>query len=71
MLLKPRFRVEAETVRDIALSVSCLLMTEFGGPPVMPPEEALPPETSKLADELCLIRSLHTDAVNHAPAQKC
>ena len=27
------------------------------------------PETSKLADEICLIRSLHTDAVNHAPAQ--
>lgn len=27
------------------------------------------PETAKVADELCLIRSLHTDAVNHAPAQ--
>lgn len=27
------------------------------------------PETSKLADDMCLIRSLHTDAVNHAPAQ--
>lgn len=27
------------------------------------------PHTAKLADEICLIRSLHTEAVNHAPAQ--
>ena len=27
------------------------------------------PYTAKVADDLCLIRSLHTDAVNHAPAQ--
>ena len=27
------------------------------------------PHTSRLADEICLIRSLHTEAVNHAPAQ--
>jgi len=27
------------------------------------------PHTGKIADEICLIRSLHTDAVNHAPAQ--
>lgn len=40
----PRFRVEAETVRDIALSVSGLLVPELGGPFVIPPEEALPPE---------------------------
>lgn len=26
------------------------------------------PHTSKVADELCLIRSLHTDAINHDPA---
>ena len=27
------------------------------------------PYTSKLADDMCLIRSMHTEAVNHAPAQ--
>ena len=27
------------------------------------------PFTSQIADEICLIRSMHTDAVNHAPAQ--
>ncbi|MBL8820502.1 MAG: DUF1501 domain-containing protein [Planctomyces sp.] len=27
------------------------------------------PHTAKIADDLCLIRSLQTDAVNHAPAQ--
>ena len=27
------------------------------------------PHTAKLADDLCLIRSMHTEAVNHAPAQ--
>jgi hypothetical protein len=27
------------------------------------------PHTAKIVDELCLIRSLQTDAVNHAPAQ--
>jgi hypothetical protein len=36
----PRFRVEAEMVRDIALAVSGLLSTKIGGPPVMPPQPA-------------------------------
>ena len=27
------------------------------------------PHTSKIADDMCVIRSLHTEAVNHAPAQ--
>src|SRR5687768_461666 len=27
------------------------------------------PKISEIADEICLIRSMHTDAVNHAPAQ--
>ena len=27
------------------------------------------PHTSNIADDLCLIRSMHTEAVNHAPAQ--
>src|SRR5687767_4220824 len=27
------------------------------------------PFTSQIADDICLIRSMHTDAVNHAPAQ--
>ena len=27
------------------------------------------PHTAELADEICLIRSMQTDAVNHAPAQ--
>ena len=27
------------------------------------------PHTAKIADEICLIRSMQTDAVNHAPAQ--
>ena len=27
------------------------------------------PHTAKLADDICLIRSMQTDAVNHAPAQ--
>jgi uncharacterized protein DUF1553/uncharacterized protein DUF1549/cytochrome c len=31
-----RFRVEAETVHDIALAVSGLLVEKFGGPPVRP-----------------------------------
>ena len=26
------------------------------------------PYTSKIADDLCLIRSLHTEAINHDPA---
>lgn len=41
-----RYRVEAEAVRDMALSVSGLLNTELGGPPVNPPAPAflfLPP----------------------------
>ena len=33
----PRFRVEGETVRDIALAVSGLLRDRVGGPPVHPP----------------------------------
>ncbi|MBL9129312.1 MAG: DUF1553 domain-containing protein [Verrucomicrobiales bacterium] len=33
----PRFRVEAEVVRDIALAVSGLLTDKFGGPSVFPP----------------------------------
>ncbi|MEZ5393355.1 MAG: DUF1553 domain-containing protein [Bryobacterales bacterium] len=33
----PRFRVEGEIVRDIALSASGLLNPEIGGPPVHPP----------------------------------
>jgi hypothetical protein len=27
------------------------------------------PHTARIADDLCFIRSMHTDAVNHAPAQ--
>ena len=27
------------------------------------------PHTAKIADELCLVRTMHTEAVNHAPAQ--
>jgi hypothetical protein len=27
------------------------------------------PHTAKIADDICLIRTLHTEAVNHAPAQ--
>ncbi len=34
----PRFRVEAEAVRDIALSVSGLLNPKIGGPSVYPPQ---------------------------------
>jgi hypothetical protein len=33
----PRFRVDAEIVRDIALSASGLLNDKLGGPPVTPP----------------------------------
>ena len=33
----PRFRAEAEVVRDIALSVSGLITHRVGGPPVIPP----------------------------------
>ncbi len=33
----PRFRVEAETVRDIVLGASGLLADKFGGPSVFPP----------------------------------
>ena len=33
-----RYRVEAEMVRDITLSVSGLLNLKMGGPPVMPPQ---------------------------------
>jgi Protein of unknown function (DUF1553)/Protein of unknown function (DUF1549)/Planctomycete cytochrome C len=42
----PRFRVEGETVRDIALSASGLLNPTIGGPPVHPPAPSflfLPP----------------------------
>jgi hypothetical protein len=34
----PRFRVEAEMVRDIALAASGLLSAKMFGPPVMPPQ---------------------------------
>ncbi len=34
----PRFRVEAEAVRDIALTASGLLTQEIGGPSLMPPQ---------------------------------
>lgn len=34
----PRFRVEAEMVRDISLAASGLLSAKVGGPPVMPPQ---------------------------------
>ncbi|MGE0606112.1 MAG: DUF1553 domain-containing protein [Pirellulales bacterium] len=33
----PRFRAEAEVVRDIALSVSGLMTHKVGGPPIIPP----------------------------------
>src|SRR3972149_408753 len=33
----PRFRVDAEVVRDVALAVSGLLNREMGGPSVFPP----------------------------------
>ena len=36
----PRFRVEAETVRDIALAASGLLSRKMGGPGVYPPQPA-------------------------------
>jgi hypothetical protein len=36
----PRFRVEAEMVRDIALSASGLLSMKMGGPAVFPPQPA-------------------------------
>ena len=42
----PRFRVDAETLRDIALTVSGLLNRRIGGPSVFPPQ---PPEFTKLA----------------------
>jgi hypothetical protein len=34
----PRYRLEAEQVRDVALRASGLLSTEVGGPSVMPPQ---------------------------------
>ena len=36
----PRFRVEAETIRDIALAVGGLLSPKLGGPSVFPPQPA-------------------------------
>ena len=36
----PRFRVEGETVRDIALAASGLISLDVGGPPVYPPAPA-------------------------------
>ena len=33
----PRFRADAEVIRDIALSVSGLIHHEMGGPPIIPP----------------------------------
>ena len=34
----PRFRIEAEMVRDVALSASGLLSRKVGGPSVYPPQ---------------------------------
>jgi hypothetical protein len=34
----PRFRMEAEMIRDVALSASGLLSTDIGGPSVFPPQ---------------------------------
>ena len=28
------------------------------------------PNVGALADEICLVRSMHTEAVNHAPASR-
>jgi hypothetical protein len=42
----PRFRVDAETVRDIALSAAGLLSDKVGGPSVFPPQ---PPGISELS----------------------
>ena len=42
----PRFRVDAETIRDIALTVSGLLNRKLGGPSVFPPQ---PQDFTKLA----------------------
>jgi hypothetical protein len=36
----PRFRLEAEALRDVALSASGLLVTRIGGPSVFPPQPA-------------------------------
>ena len=36
----PRYRVDAEIVRDIALAASGLLSPEIGGPSVFPPQPA-------------------------------
>jgi hypothetical protein len=36
----PRFRLDAETIRDNALAVSGLLSLKRGGPPVLPPQPA-------------------------------
>jgi len=36
----PRFRVDAETIRDVALSASGLLTDKIGGPSVRPPQPA-------------------------------
>jgi hypothetical protein len=36
----PRFRLDAEMIRDNALAVSGLLSAKLGGPPVMPPQPA-------------------------------
>ncbi len=42
----PRFRVDAETIRDISLTVSGLLNRRIGGPSVFPPQ---PQDFTKLA----------------------
>lgn len=42
----PRFRVEGEMVRDIALAASGLLVPGLGGPPVFPPQ---PPGVTEIA----------------------
>ncbi len=48
----PRFRVDAEIVRDIALSASGLLDPEIGGPSVFPPAPGFPlPASGQLRPE--------------------
>ncbi|HIG27993.1 MAG TPA: DUF1549 domain-containing protein [Verrucomicrobiales bacterium] len=55
-----RFRVEAEIIRDLSLSVSGLLSTKVGGPSVYPP---MPPEVAALNYNSAFkwVTSLHGD----------
>ena len=47
----PRFRVSAETVRDLALSAAGLLSTKAGGPSVFPPQPASVTDSTFVAFE--------------------